>query len=481
MTPLDSQLDPPADAIAVADAAPAAADDQAGGVRRVAARGAAWTVTGFAGRLVLRFGFNLLLTRLVAPKVFGVMALINLLVYSLHMFSDLGVSQCVVHHDRGDDPKFLNTAWTVQIVRGFILWLMTAAVAAPAAWFYGEPTLAWLVPVAGLTALFDGFQSTALHTLNRRLDRKRLMFWDLIPYATVTAVAVAVIAGVAHRHPGGQDDPEVQHAQVVTLVWAQVAVVVLQMAASYRLIRGRRHRLTLEPAAARELLHFGGWVFVSTAAGFLAAQADQLVIGKVSLDTLGVYRVASQTAALPAQFVAALCAQLVFPLYSRLLRDGNGHGAGIGGVHRTVGVVAGWLVTGLVVAGPTFIDCLYRGRYQEAGGYVQFLAMAVWFTMLQSTGEAVLLARGQARLMAYGQVLKLAALVPLMAIGYQWGGLIGLVIGYAAAEALRYAAIAAAVRSLGQRLVWGDMALTVLVAATAGGFVWAGPELWGAA
>src|SRR5439155_20296774 len=84
----------------------------------VAVRGAAaWTVVGFGAKLVLRFGFNLLLTRLVAPRIFGVMALVYLLVQSLHMFSDLGILQCVIHHRRGDDPDFLDTAWTIQAVR----------------------------------------------------------------------------------------------------------------------------------------------------------------------------------------------------------------------------------------------------------------------------------------------------------------------------------------------------------------------------
>ena len=102
MTQSDLQLDQPA------GAGPPT-------VRQAAARGAAWTVAGYASLLALRFGFNLLLTRLVAPKVFGIMAIINLLIQSLHMFSDLGISQCVTRHDRGDDPHFLDTAWTVQL------------------------------------------------------------------------------------------------------------------------------------------------------------------------------------------------------------------------------------------------------------------------------------------------------------------------------------------------------------------------------
>jgi hypothetical protein len=56
-----------------------------------------------------------------------------------------------------------------------------------------------------------------------------------------------------------------------------------------------------------------------------------------------------------------------------------------------------------------------------------------------------------------------------------------LVVGYGVAEALRYLVIAAAVRSLGQRLAWGDIGLTLLVAATGGGLLWFGPRMWGGA
>src|SRR5262245_15906691 len=107
-------------------------------VRAAAVGSAVWTIVGFGTMQVLRFGFNLVLTRLIAPEVFGVMAIVNLCVQALHMFSDLGIRQCVVHHARGDDADFLNTAWTLQILRGLLLWALAAAVALPAAAFYSE-------------------------------------------------------------------------------------------------------------------------------------------------------------------------------------------------------------------------------------------------------------------------------------------------------------------------------------------------------
>src|SRR4051812_45253512 len=146
MTTSDPDLDlrpPPApprvDAAGEAELLAGAEFDGADGAVRAAAVGSAvWTVLGFGAMQVLRFGFNLVLTRLVAPQVFGVMAMVTLCVQALHMFSDLGIRQCVVHHARGDDPDFLNTAWTLQILRGLLLWGLSAALAAPVAAFYGD-------------------------------------------------------------------------------------------------------------------------------------------------------------------------------------------------------------------------------------------------------------------------------------------------------------------------------------------------------
>ena len=44
--------------------------------RDLALRGAAWTVMGFGGAQVLRFTFNLILTHLLFPELFGLMALV---------------------------------------------------------------------------------------------------------------------------------------------------------------------------------------------------------------------------------------------------------------------------------------------------------------------------------------------------------------------------------------------------------------------
>ena len=116
-----------------------------------AMRSSAWTIFGFVASQGIRFGSNLILTRLLFPEAFGMMALVTVAMVGLGNFSDIGTGPAIAYNRRGDDPDFLDTAWTLHVIRGVLLWLATCALAWPFARFYGEPMLAQLLPVAGLS------------------------------------------------------------------------------------------------------------------------------------------------------------------------------------------------------------------------------------------------------------------------------------------------------------------------------------------
>ena len=87
-------------------------------LRSLALRGSAWTLVGYGGALTLRLASSLVLTRLLFPEAFGVAALVGIFMQGLQMFSDIGVGPNIIRSPRGDDPDFLNTAWTLQVGRG---------------------------------------------------------------------------------------------------------------------------------------------------------------------------------------------------------------------------------------------------------------------------------------------------------------------------------------------------------------------------
>ncbi|MEM9581457.1 MAG: oligosaccharide flippase family protein, partial [Pseudomonadota bacterium] len=140
---------------------------QGSNLKARALRSSAVTVGGFGASQMIRLASNLILTRILFPEAFGMMALVMVFLQGLAMFSDVGVGPAIMQSKRGDDPSFLNTAWTIQVVRGFVLWIVAALLAWPIAVIYGEPQLLHLLPVAALTLVIAGFTPTRRETANR--------------------------------------------------------------------------------------------------------------------------------------------------------------------------------------------------------------------------------------------------------------------------------------------------------------------------
>ena len=180
-------------AAAGTEARPSDTNQQSSRSGKKAMANAISVIGAFALIQVIRFGANIAFARLLLPEAFGIMALVNVLNQGLHMLSDAGVWVCVVQSPRGEDRKFLQTAWTVQVVRGFYLWLASCLIAWPAAWFYQEDLLFYLIPVAGAASAISGFNSVSMFLQNRRLALFRLSLIEVLSYAVPVAVSLVAI------------------------------------------------------------------------------------------------------------------------------------------------------------------------------------------------------------------------------------------------------------------------------------------------
>jgi O-antigen/teichoic acid export membrane protein len=239
-----------------------------------ARRAAGWTFAAFGASQVLRLGGNILLSRLLWPEAFGLSALASTILVGLNMFSDLGLVASLVRSPRGEDPEFRNTAWTLGILRGLVVWAVAAAIAVPVGRFYDERLTA-LLPVLGATDFLAAIGSSAVAVLNRRLQLGRV---TALEFGATTA-GLLVTCGWAWVSP-----------TVWALVGGTLFGVVLKSAVSHFLLPGHRDRLRLEPRSVREITGFGRWIFLSTVVTFLSLQLDRLMLGRLlSLDQVGTY------------------------------------------------------------------------------------------------------------------------------------------------------------------------------------------------
>lgn len=390
-------------------------------VKKLALRGAIWTIIGYGASQILRFGSNLILSRLLFPEFFGLMALVNVFIMGLHLFSDIGIGPSIIQNKRGDDPDFLNTAWTVQIIRGFVLWLGSLLIAWPISQIYNEPRLMWLIPAVGLGTVINGFHSTALYTLNRQIAVSKMAIFELA--GQFTSLVVMVIL-----------------AYFTKSIWALVAGTLVselfQLVWSHRLIPGQPNRPAWDKEAVKNIITFGKWIFFSTALTFLASQADRLILGKLLTPTmLGVYGIAYTLADIPRQVISALSGKVLFPTFSKLANlPRETFRAKILKNRRFLLLALAVGLTILVSFGDMLIDTLYDDRYKEAAWMLPIIALGIWHTTLYSTMGPVLLAIGKPVYGTIGYFCTLMSISIGLPLGYSLGKMLGAVIAVAVGD-----------------------------------------------
>lgn len=392
-----------------------------------AIRGTTWTLIGYGAAQALRLGSNLILTRLLVPEYFGLMSLISVFLTALTLFSDIGIGPSIIQSKRGDDPLFFNTAWTVQVIRGFGLWLASLLIAKPVATFYENPQLMWFIPIVGLTTIINGFNSTAMYTLNRQMALGKLTLLEL----GTQVISLFVMIVWAWFSP-----------TVWALVGGNLVSVLARVVWSYQLVPGQSNRLIWDKEAAKELFSFGRWIFISTAMTFLAMQADRLILGKIfSLEMLGIYTVAYTFADLPKQVGSRISSKVIFPILSQLAdlpRDRL----------RAKILQKRWLmlvgmavfVAVLVSFGDLLVLALYDRRYKDAAWMLPILALGMWPALLPQTISPSLLAIGKPLYTAYGNFLKFIYMVIGLPLGFSMMGVFGAVLVVAFNDLPVYAA-----------------------------------------
>jgi len=390
--------------------------------------GVAWTLTNVIFSQGIRLVSNVLLAALLFREAFALMAIVTTLMIGATLLSDIGLGPSIIHSKRGNDRDFLDTAWTMQVIRGLILALLATALAWPIAAFYSanDPLameLRLLIPLVALSTLIDGFQSTKLHSATRHINLGKVTMIRLA--SQISGILVMVGAAWWTR-------------SIYSIPAGGLVTSVVMCVCSHFVLTGTRNRFHLEISAVKEIFHFGKWVFVSTVIYFFATQLDKLVLARVfPLADVGVYSIAASLAMLTLMLMANLQSSILFPLYSRVL-DGTETLASV--VLRTktpLLVVGAYMVALTVACAGAFIDLAYDDRYKAASLYIPLLAAGAWCCVVEGIYGAAFLATGRSRWIAVGSFTKVIAFCALLSPAIYWGGLVGAVIAWAASDALK--------------------------------------------
>lgn len=392
----------------------------AASLRKRALRAGSWNLVSQVASQVMRLGGNLIMARLLLPEMFGVMVIATTVSILLHLLSDVGLRQNIIQSHRGDDPDFLNTAWTVQIIRGFLLfaltlllalgaWLAQLAELWPADSTYAAPVLPMVLAVTGLSAAIWGFQSTKIDVAVRTFQQKRVVLVDL--GSQVAGLVVMLVLGLLTH-------------SIWALVLSGLISAVVWTVLGHTALEGPNNHLRWDRSALTELIVFGRWILLSSMVGVLAMYGDRIWFGaSMTAAQLGVYSIAVLILGAVQTALMKIVGAVALPAFSEAARadDKQRLKALYFRFRLLVDLLVLFICGGFLTASPLLIGWMYDDRYREAGPMLAILSLS--FIVLRYTlAHQVWIALGLTKYQAMDNIIRLVSLWALLPLLLAIGG-----------------------------------------------------------
>ncbi|CDN49620.1 oligosaccharide flippase family protein [Neorhizobium galegae] len=346
--------------------------------RNIIMRAAGWSMMGYVLLQVLRIASSLILTRLLIPEMFGIMAVATMVQVSVSMLSDLGLRPAAIQSRMGDEQSYLDTAWTLQILHGCLIWFTCVLVAIgigraahyglfPAGSVYTVPELPEIIMALSFCTVIMGLQSTKLISAFRHLDLGRLTVIE------VTAQVISLTVAVLLAWKTGSI-----WAFVVSTYVSCIVTTVL----SHVWLPGVNNSFSWEKEAVRDLIRFGRWIMLSSILTVVAASGDRVFLaGWTSPMMLGLYSLAFNLISMLEGAGGRLFSTVAMPALSKVARERPEQ---LRGMFLKIRLPFDLVFIGSAGAifsgGKAIIEFLYDDRYLEAAPIIQILSFSLLTT-----------------------------------------------------------------------------------------------------
>ena len=253
----------------------------------------------------LTFAKKVILARLLAPHDFGLMGIALIAMMGMEQLSIIGIRPALIQNRRNTD-EYLDSAWTVQVIRGIILFVIVFTIAPLVAAFFNNSEVTVIIRVMATIGLLTGFRNIGIVYFEKELEFNKEFVYQISGEIVggITAVSLAII-----------------FRNVWALVFGVLAADVVRCVMSY-LVHPYKPKLNLDWVKVGKLLTFGKWVFGYTVIGFLSMKGADIFLGRtLGLSILGFYQMAFFIAMIPVTQFAPIISGVLFPTLSKLQED----------------------------------------------------------------------------------------------------------------------------------------------------------------
>jgi lipopolysaccharide exporter len=321
-----------------------------------------WGTGGAMVRLLLQFGAQVILARLLGPEQYGLFAIGAIVISFSNFFSDIGLAYGLIQKPSvtGRDIRFV---FTWQIILGLAVSTAIALSSGKIASFFGDDRAAGIVQVLAIICLLNALAAPSMNLLKRDLDFRRIQLFQISSF-----ILGYITVGIPLALLGSQ-------------VWALVAAWVTQALVMLLLLyRATRHPLQplIHYEDAKALSGYGAIVLITNLINWLINNIDRVIIGRFFDNReIGLYATTYNMLLTPTTSLLGIVQPVFFSASARL----SGDKAVIASSYRAlIAAVAVFLLPAFVAVSAvseTFVLAVYGPKWIEATHLFAPLALAM--------------------------------------------------------------------------------------------------------
>jgi len=373
-----------------------------------------WAAALRLGIRVMMFVRTIILANLLSPDDFGLMAVATLSLLFLERLTEGGFDSALVQKDEEIKP-YLNSAWTMQVLRGAAIAVIMGLLAPLIAAFFDAPESVAVIRWVGFSVLIRGFTNIAVIYFVKEL---RFGGYFLLQMSDKAAnIIVSITAAIVLRN-------------VWALVLGVLAGAIVRVVTSY-IIQTYRPRFEWAWGKVKNLFDFGKWILWSNLLTYLTGNIDDIVVGRVvGVRELGFYRMAYNLSQSMATEITQVTSQVTFPAYSKLQDSKERLARAYFSSLHIVSFVGFPLAIGTILVAPDLTFGLLGAKWEPIIVPMQLLSAAGLARGLGATIGPLFQSQGRPNIPPRFSIVKLAILaIGLYPVVNRWGmnGAAGLV------------------------------------------------------
>lgn len=387
------------------------------GYFRKTASGVSWVAVFRVFTRGIAFLRTIVLARILSPAQFGVYGIAALAITFLEIVTETGINVVLIQK-KGSINSRLGTAWTVSIIRGFLIAAILALAAAPVSSFFNSPAAKNAIYVISLVPFIRGFINPAIVQFQRNLNFSgefRFRF-SVFAFDSFVAIVLSLATGSA-----------------IGLVWGLVAGAVLELALSFIFIKPRP-TFSFSSKYANEIINKGKWVTGAGIFQFLFRQGDDAVVGKLLGEgPLGHYQVAYKIATMPVSEVTDVVNRVVFPVYVKIREDKPRLRRAFARTSTLVSILALFLGATLFVFGETVVRVLLGSNWLEIIPLVKILSIFGVVQAVSNSATSLLLSLQKQHFVTFSTFISILVMaifiIPMTQRYGLWGAAMAPLVG----------------------------------------------------